>query len=597
MNFRRSFSVAVTCLGFWAATAWGTSPSVGPADTLPSAELLWTHHLDKEVDWFQVSALGDLIVGTKDGVTALDPTSGEVTWSRPGEGAGKSRHAPAGGAGHPAEAAWKWAVDEPFPERVPPGDILLPQEIGNAGYLEWFLPDRQALVGLAREDRELVIVDPVTGSEQWRLNRAAWQAQPTLIDCSHAGLLLLAGVARDGTPRVTAFDWGEGAPRWTRDDLLGGGSHDPRPVAQHGALRGAMILSDTDSTIVLWSTDGSASRIDLATGRSIWTRADFAATYPAAMWNTTSAIAVSDLVVVTEGAGAVALDATTGAERWRRARLFPPMDGVIRSLYRSVPKQALREVSLQSAPSCILAIGPLETYIMALDPGTGAPLWAEPNHSIREKLGFAIAGDDIYAADTDSLYVIDDRSGDERSITPVTFGEDERPLHVDARDEGVLLQSWRRVVFVDYSGAVRYEHAFDGGSTPRGAGPKGFLGILAEGALVGSAVLDLGATAGAWYHPEASSDLYDLHWTLSALAATPSSEDAPHQRERFGFARVTQEDPRGKARPCVLRFDPVQGRELGVVWLRKPDAPVRIDTWFQRVFVQTSKDEIEAYAY
>jgi hypothetical protein len=48
-----------------------------------AVEPAWSVNLDARIVWQQVTTLGDLIVGTTDGLSAIDAESGQPRWSRP----------------------------------------------------------------------------------------------------------------------------------------------------------------------------------------------------------------------------------------------------------------------------------------------------------------------------------------------------------------------------------------------------------------------------------------------------------------------------------------------------------------------------------
>ena len=44
--------------------------------------VLWSYTTTEDIEFYRVTQLGDLIVGTEDGVTVLDPETGEHKWTR-----------------------------------------------------------------------------------------------------------------------------------------------------------------------------------------------------------------------------------------------------------------------------------------------------------------------------------------------------------------------------------------------------------------------------------------------------------------------------------------------------------------------------------
>jgi outer membrane protein assembly factor BamB len=54
-----------------------------PVDRTAAVEPVWSVDFDARIVWQQVTTLGDLIVGTTNGLNAIDAESGQIRWSRP----------------------------------------------------------------------------------------------------------------------------------------------------------------------------------------------------------------------------------------------------------------------------------------------------------------------------------------------------------------------------------------------------------------------------------------------------------------------------------------------------------------------------------
>ncbi|HYV20523.1 MAG TPA: PQQ-binding-like beta-propeller repeat protein [Verrucomicrobiae bacterium] len=68
------------------------APAANPAQEAPVLRPAWSVRLDGAVEWQRVAPLGQVLVKTGLGLTALDPASGRVLWTLPGLGAMAQDH-------------------------------------------------------------------------------------------------------------------------------------------------------------------------------------------------------------------------------------------------------------------------------------------------------------------------------------------------------------------------------------------------------------------------------------------------------------------------------------------------------------------------
>jgi len=68
------------------------APAANPAQDAPLTRPAWSVRLDGAVEWQRVAPLGQVLVKTGLGLTALDPASGRVLWTLPGLGAMAQDH-------------------------------------------------------------------------------------------------------------------------------------------------------------------------------------------------------------------------------------------------------------------------------------------------------------------------------------------------------------------------------------------------------------------------------------------------------------------------------------------------------------------------
>jgi outer membrane protein assembly factor BamB len=119
------------------------------------------------------------------------------------------------------------------------------------------------------------------------------------------------------------------------------------PVVDDGTAAGSVLLAT-------WSRDDRVTAVDATTGRQLW-----------AVPGVAGEVAVlSGSVLVSGGAGVVALDASTGEVRWDRAR-----DWSTATAWGMVT-DGRRVLTVEPAGQRV--------FLMARDVGSGAPVWRRP---------------------------------------------------------------------------------------------------------------------------------------------------------------------------------------------------------------------------
>ncbi len=213
--------------------------------------------------------------------------------------------------------------------------------------------------------QEVVATDPRTGDERWR----------TPLACSEEGgpaqLSVAAGVAAvQGAGEVVGLDLANGATRWRL------------PVGDAGGLAGSILTGSAETVVVAW-LDRLAG-VDRATGRERWV-------VPLPGFPTAPVIAGPVVLTVADAGAVVALDLATGQERWRRAASegavgAPPMSAGDLALVVEVSDLAPAAPTAASGRTPVELPAPSAT-LLALDAATGAERWRQERPGLLPSLG------------------------------------------------------------------------------------------------------------------------------------------------------------------------------------------------------------------
>ncbi|MFE7587974.1 PQQ-binding-like beta-propeller repeat protein [Kitasatospora sp. NPDC057512] len=232
--------------------------------------------------------------------------------------------------------------------------------------------DRQQGLYASGFDGAVRALDPRTGEVRWTRTVGTPDAADAVGGWPLAAGDGVVGVATDTGLRV--LDAASGEQRWeaTLPDRSEGGWR------QGPAIGGGSVFAVYGSSVRCY---------DLATGEPRWTG-------PAGAF---AALALDGGTVYAAGRprGLLALDARTGERLWER------------DLVVSGPLTVHQDGLLVSSPPETMA----STIVAALDPATGAQLWASIQHG-ELSCPLSAAGRTVYLAGGDRLFGLDTRTGD-----------------------------------------------------------------------------------------------------------------------------------------------------------------------------------------
>jgi outer membrane protein assembly factor BamB len=326
-----------------AATDSTTAPAPEALPGTPSGDLARAWSVDTDVPLPPgVVEGGRVVVPSADGVTALDPASGEEAWHY--------RRADAALCGLSAGDGLVVAVfragdrcDEALALTAATGVRAWTRNLSLRGDATIAGTDQ---VVLASSDTGIVVIDPVGDNVRWR---SAAEPGCTLVDTAvgSAGVAVLQRCDGTAAVQLRLFDSFSGQARWTRDltvadgtdvrlagvdrlvDVVAGDAllvHRPDdgaqlqelalPAATDGGAEGDPVLQAGVGDVALVWARGTLSALDGTTGAQLWQ-------VPALGLPTASAVAKGEVgragVWVPESGGLVLRDTATGAETARVA--------------------------------------------------------------------------------------------------------------------------------------------------------------------------------------------------------------------------------------------------------------------------------------
>lgn len=458
---------AVACLllpSVLRLVAPAAGPSVAPAWTLPT---------DSPVLWLRVTEPGVLVVSTEAGLLGLDPATGAVKWRRPDLGnvtqdrfeAALQVTPYAAGTVAPGAKAPTIRTMEEIPHTSLAGILS-----DSAGRRAWF-----------------EVIDLGTGATAWDTRTLpVTETRGFLPFPDGASLLVHAVVFEPGQSRrlFLRVETTSGRLLWTTDSLLRQSpvQFDPTALAaSRGTINGNQpLVALPDSTAILYASPEGAVRFDIRTGAAVWRGA--------ASTNETAPIGQGyapllvrdDIVLVPAGTVLDAIALGDGHRLWTSGRL-PAMITQVEVSAAGVLVRGNLVLDPRGQ-----AIMPGRPFLALLDPATGKSRWPRVNKEHAWGTPFLVAGDSLFTAANDGLFLTSQTDGTTRALTTGKFPG--RPVHsLESRNGALLVGGAQSLTLVEPDGTLRYQTEYP-------APAVGFLGKMLRFALAGVA-----AAGGAYY--------------------------------------------------------------------------------------------------
>ena len=197
---------------------------VAPAPLL-AQDALWHFAAAHEIEFFQLTPLGHLVIATRGEMLALGPETGDTLWTR----ADLSR--------------WKEAGFDVLPESP---------------------------FGVLRTNDEITVIDVGSGTTLWDHTAQPLEKVRGYFDVPELNVMLLYGETPESDKTLAAVHIETGELVWRQDDLF-----DKKPEIEKvdgisTAWGSQPPLMDTDTTLVLYISKDGPIKLDARTGQKLW---------------------------------------------------------------------------------------------------------------------------------------------------------------------------------------------------------------------------------------------------------------------------------------------------------------------------------------
>ena len=426
---------------------------------------LWRMKIDQYIIFQRLTPAGVLIVSTERALLGVDTATGRVVWTR----ADIPNLLPSLAQPTPA-TSFGTAAEPPVTPRV----SLTPL---------WGAP----YVIVARDSADsrawIDIIDARTGENRWSsdaLGIADLRGHFQLPDSA----LLLYGRTGSGAASTMVFiaaDAATGSRRWQSNTWF---SEPPAEYdadgleAGRGSLDGsAGPLFDTDTTaILLWSGQGPI-KVDLRSGKGLWTASHQLGSPPALSHGYPAPLLSDGFLYVPFERRLDAFGVIDGRSRFAEPRKFPgrilQMEMTPRGL---LVRGGADWDSRQSRGFAVRGPEPGgKRFLDLLDPATAQSRWPKQDRPIELTTPFLRRGDDVYAATREKLYRVGLENGDARELARFKFQAGESPEGLELRGGMLVLLAAHTLMAFDTTGQLRYDAFFP----PPGPSALARLAVLA----------------------------------------------------------------------------------------------------------------------
>jgi hypothetical protein len=535
-------------------------------------EAIWRYTSEEEIKFYRVTPPGDLMVGTKDGVVALDPETGEPRWSRH-----DILRAHDGFIGPINPGPWPGAAFDPIP----------------------FSP-----YGVVRTNDGILMLDLTTGETVWDSTAVEMDKVRGHFVIPQHDLVLVYGEAREGDETLVAVDALTGEPRWRRGDLFERSSPQQLHVNALRSLTGHQPpLVDSDSTFILDISKDGPMRIHSRTGELLW-RSDIDRDPPRLLEGYAPMLLRDGTLFVPyertcwRGDSCredrmLALNTADGSVLWNHKDKFPsrvaqmeltPHGLVVRG--RTPPPEDENIHQFDSTGQLRMLSPGYDFFIDLLDPLTGAPKWGQEYLDLTLNTRFIADEDGIFLAVHNGLLALDYADGSPLLLAELEFEDSDPPSKLEVVGTNFLVSSGHDFNSVNRAGVVQYRSHFEGPGLSGIQNVLLFIFLAAPGGELTCAPGVCGPDGEIYFGP--------------AFAAAGSGSDrlaARAEAVNYTYTVTKVPDASGREGFSLLRLDKRTGEEVGRVWMveRRPDFV--LDELSRIVFAREDDRKIAAYRF
>jgi len=520
----------------------------GLAAVATAAEPMWTLTTEADIEFQRVTPLGNLLVGTDDGLMGIDPATGTRQWMR---------------------------------DDVKKLKGCNYEEISNTPYGLLDLGE-----GVGGTQRRVEVIDLATGEKRWDSEALPMNSSQGLYQAPQKRMLVMFGTPKKGTKSVVVgVDTETGEMKWQQDamfkkplvlyEVKGSGKFFKRMTVDGG--QGPVF--DTDDTMILFVSADGPMKIDLATGNVIWVASDLKLkAVPAVRSGHAQMMIGAGTLFIPYGKELYGVDVASGAPKWKKPVKTKGIVTQMRMtdaglLVRGIPgvgKKGKRDG---------------KAFIDLLDPATGESKWKKPFKDLDDATSFVVEGDHLFIAADRELFKIQIADGSASSMGKFKFKGNEEPSSLQKMDEGFCLVSSQNVMLMDPAGGEKYHQFY---SAPGASG----WAKLATSAIV--MAVNVGSAASAYSRAQYSgqSQTYYLMGNPTLSKRFKATQNA----EMYSSILTNVEDG-GRKGPGLVKLDKRTGTEAAKVRLGDKTPEYELDEIEGRLFFLSDKREITCYAF
>jgi putative pyrroloquinoline-quinone binding quinoprotein len=359
---------------------------------------LWRYTANDPVEFFSVSPLGSLVIGTDSSLSSVDGTTGAAMWIR--------------------------------------DDI---KDLDESNVV--LIPNSPFAVVTSRTEFE--VIDLNTGARKWDWRSVSTASSYGQVPVVERRMLLVYGKRPNDGSTLLAVDLESGSVLWRQDSLFVAapeGVGAPRPSTSRKTMLGHQPpVIDSDTSMVLYVSEDGPIKVDLRTGSLLWRADGFRGSEPPAPLRGYAAMVYADGVLyVPSGKRLTAIDLRDGRVLWNRTGL------------KSKPQQ------LEWTSSGLVVRIP---HIDLLDPQTGASRWPKPFTDLKHSTGFVVRGDKVHVAAHGVFYGINLTDGTASALSQYKLRDADQPDALEMLDNGFAVRTAQTLILLDTAGAPKH-HLF-----------------------------------------------------------------------------------------------------------------------------------------
>jgi hypothetical protein len=357
---------------------------------------LWRYTAsDDDIEFFRVSPLGSLVLGTNMSLSSVDGTTGAAMWTR---------------------------------------DDIKDLDVSNV----ILIPNSPFAVVTSKTGFE--VIDLNTGESKWNWRSLSIASSYGQVPVAEQRLLLVYGKRPDDGSTLLAADLESGAVLWRQDGLFEAA---PEPVGAPGPPQSKKTMLghqppvfDSDTSMVLYVSEDGPVKVDLRTGSLLWRANGFRGKDPPAPVRGYAVMVYANgILYVPSEKRLTAVDLRDGRILWDRTNL------------KSKPQQ------LAWTSSGLVVRVP---HIDLFDPHTGASRWPKPFTDLKHSTQFVVRGDRVYVAAHGRFYGIDLTDGSATELSQYKLRGADQPEALDMLPNGFVVRTAQNVIVLDMAGAPKH---------------------------------------------------------------------------------------------------------------------------------------------